>query len=143
VERPDVFVYKNRVTPTQHLPSVFSWDASGNSIAPAEGYDLVVVQVRISNGVNEPRRLWTAPADVVTALADGEGRSHSPALYDFPGGPIQSDAILPGAQLTFPVVFSVPKGTEMQDLVFSLMSLEGDRKRTEVRVLLSASATRS
>ncbi len=64
------------------------------------------------------------------------GSSYAPIGYDFTGAPTQTEWLLPGAQLTFPVLFSVPEGTKLKDLVFTLKNNQGDEKGTDVRVSL-------
>jgi hypothetical protein len=118
-----------------------SMDSRTRIIVPARGYMLVVVTCKVVNGVKERRTLWTAISDnrIRTAIADGDGSSHPPVAYDFKGGPTQTDWILPGAQTTFPVVFSVPDGTKLKDLVFTLKNNQGDEKGVDVRVSLAKS----
>ncbi len=70
-------------------------------------------------------------------MADSDGSSHVPVAYDFSGGPIQSKSLLPGAALNFAVVFSVPEGTKVKDLVFTLKNNQGDEKGNDVRVSLA------
>ena len=114
-------------------------DSRSRLIKPAKGYKLVVLTVRVANGVKERRTLWTAISDekIRTSIADTEGSSHPPVAYDFKGGPVQTEWLLPGAQLTFPVVFTLPETATPQDLVFTLKNNQGDEKGIDVRVSLA------
>lgn len=100
---------------------------------------LVVLQCRAVNGVHENRTLWTAISDnrIHTALTDTDGSSYPPIAYDFDGGPIQSKQLAPGAALNFALLFSVPEGTHLKDLIFSLKNNQGDDKANDVRVTLT------
>lgn len=102
------------------------------------GNKLVVLYCRVINGVKEKRTLWTAISDdrIHTALADTEGNSYPPVAYDFEGAPSQSKWLLPGAALNFPVIFSVPEGTQPKDLVFTLKNNQTQDPPTDVRVSL-------
>ena len=98
------------------------WDSQTHVIAPGNGYELVVLQCRVTNGVAQKRTLWVADKDTNTALADSSGVSHPVIAYDFEGAPIQSQPLLQGARLDFNLVFSVPQGTKIKDLIFTLVA---------------------
>lgn len=117
----------------------YEWNSKTMTIAPARGHRLVILRVRVANGTKTRHNLWTAPSDdaVRTALTDTAGSSYIPVAYDYTGGPIQTPSVLPGAGLTFPVIFSVPTGATIKDLIFTLRSNESGAKRTDVRVSLS------
>lgn len=116
-----------------------SFDRPTRLVRPSKGRTLVVMQCRVSNGVNEKRTLWTAVSDtrINTALADMDGSSHPPVGYDFEGGPIQSKWLAPGAALNFALLFSVPEGTKMKDLIFTLKNNQTDDKPNNIRVSLA------
>lgn len=116
-----------------------TFDRPNRIIKPTRGNSLVVLQCRATNGVNANRTLWTAISDdrIHTALADMAGSSYPPIAYDFDGGPIQSKPLVPGAALNFAVLFSVPEGTHIKDLIFSLKNNQGDEKASDVRVTLT------
>jgi hypothetical protein len=120
-----------------------SFDRPTKLVRPAKGRTLVVIQCRATNAVNETRTLWTAISDtrIRTAIADMDGSSHPPVGYDFEGGPIQSKRLVPGGALNFPVLFSVPEGTKLKDLIFTLKNNQGDEQGKDVRVSLSDSKT--
>ena len=137
-ETPSTYTMKTDAEPYDYSGRT-SMDSRTRIIVPAKGYSLVVITCRVANGVKERRTLWTAISDdrIRTAIADTNGSSHPPVAYDFKGGPTQTDWILPGAQMTFPVVFSVPEGTKLKDLVFTLKNNQGDEKGVDVRVSLA------
>lgn len=118
----------------------YAWNRTNRLLKPTQNYNLIVIQCRVANGVKEKRTLWTAISDekIRTALTDTEGSSYAPIAYDYPGAPIQTDWILPGAQMRFPVIFSVPEGTKLKDLVFTLKNNQGDEKGVDVRVSLAS-----
>jgi len=77
-----------------------------------------------------------------TALTDDQGQSYPPLRFDkreFDGGGSNGPRMLPGSSQTFAVLFSVPKGTALKDLVFSLMRWSEDYPNggTDVRVSLA------
>jgi hypothetical protein len=117
----------------------YDWNRTTHLLKPALGHTLVVIQCRVSNGVKERRTLWTAISDdkIRTSLADDSGSSRPPIAYDFDGAPTQTQYLLPGAQLTFPVIFSVATGTKFTDLVFTLKNNQTDQVGTDVRVTLA------
>lgn len=114
------------------------FDRTTHVVTPGRGRTLVVLHCRVINGVKEKRTLWTAISDdrIHTALTDQEGSSHAPVGYDFEGAPIQSKWLLPGAAMNFPVIFSVPEGTALKDLIFTLKNNQNTDPPTDVRVSL-------
>ncbi len=118
---------------------IWTFDRPNRVIRPTRGNTLVVLQCRAVNGVHENRTLWTAISDkrIHTALTDTDGGSYPPIAYDFEGGPIQSKPLAPGAALNFALLFSVPEGTHVKDLIFSLKNNQGDDKANDVRVSLT------
>ena len=113
-----------------------SFDSAKRVIRPKSGNTLVVVQCRVANGQKSRETLWIAQKDSNTALTDTQGESYPPSAYDTSGAPIQTKALLPGSKIEFPVVFSVPQGTPLQDLVFTLRNNNFSQKGNDVRVSL-------
>lgn len=138
METPETYTMKTTAEPYDYSGRT-SMDSRTRVIIPAKGFRLVVLTVRVSNGVKERRTLWTAIGDdkIRTAIADSDGKSHPPVAYDFSGGPTQTDWMLPGAQMTFPVVFSMPEAATVKDLIFTLKNNQGDEKGVDVRVSLA------
>lgn len=110
-------------------------------VEAGRGYHLVVVGVRIVNAMKTKETLWTALSDkrVHTALADTEGGSHPPVGMDFEGAPIQTEPMLPGAGMTFNLVFSLPSDANPKDLIFTLLSNHSEDKGRDARISLAPS----
>lgn len=87
-----------------------------------EGEELVVVKCTISNAGKKsemPMLSYVNPHH--TALNDDKGKSYKPLAFDKEGGHTDEGVRLePGAATTFAVLFSVPKGTVLVGLTFSL-----------------------
>lgn len=115
------------------------WDPDARTFRPSRNHQLAIVRVRVANGTKERQMLWTAISDpkVRTAIADTDGGSHVPIAYDFAGGPTQTAAILPGASMTFNVVFSLPADARPKDLIFTLIDNAGTKPGNDVRIALS------
>jgi hypothetical protein len=138
VETADTYTMKSDSEP-YGAHGQYEWNRTTHLLRPSRGYELVVIQCRVKNGVAEKRTLWTAISDerIRTSLTDLDANSYAPIGYDFAGAPIQTEWILPGAQIGFPVLFSVPQGAKLKDLVFTLKNNQGDQKGVDVRVSLS------
>jgi len=97
--------------------------------------ELVVVTCQIKNGhqeAEEPILTAHGLGTQKTALTDDQGQSYAPMDFDVRGG-----ALVPGAAKSFGVVFSVPKGTHLQSLIFTLYGFGmTSTKPTNVRVAL-------
>lgn len=103
---------------------------------PKEGYDLVVLRARLRNGTKEARSLWRTNSDTLTALTDDQGESYRPIAFDMDEeAPFLGKALLPGAGADLAVLFTVPRGRKLKDLVFTLRTI--DEKGKEVRVSLT------
>ncbi len=115
----------------------YQWVQASQTLRPTAGHTLLILNCKVSNGMPDRHTLWTAPSDerIRTALADNQGSSYPPVAYDFQGGPIQTQNLLPGAQLTFPVIFSVPTDAQIDDLVFTLRT-NGMDKKSDVRITI-------
>lgn len=106
-----------------------------NTLRPKPGNSLVMIQCRLKNGVKQNQSLWRYNNDTHTALTDDQGQSYPPIAYDIPsGGSFGSKDLLPGSAIDFAVLFTVPPGTHLKDLVFTLRTLSD--KGDEVRVSL-------
>jgi hypothetical protein len=71
-----------------------------------------------------------------TALTDDQGVSYPPIGYDpTNGGFYGPPKMLPGSAQPFAAIFSVPKGANLKDLVFSVWGY-GEKKPTDVRISL-------
>ena len=137
VDKPETYTMKFESEPYD-TQGYTKWDRETRLLKPSQGYSLVVIKVRVANGVKERRTLWTALSDerIHNSITDSEGAAHVAVAYDFQGAPTQTAWLLPGEQTTFNVIFSVPTGTQIRDLVFTLKNNQGDAKGNDVRVTL-------
>ena len=116
---------------------VAEFDNDTNTFTPKNGRALMAIKCRVTNGRNKTFALWISNSDTRTALADGDGESHPPFVYDLDeSSPFQSKALLPGAKTDFTVLFSVPEGTKLKDLVFTLRTIDNNDKGNDARVAL-------
>ncbi len=134
----DSYTMKTDAEPYDYV-NLSRFDLTKRVFTPKAGFTLIVIQCRVVNGQNSTQRLWTAISDnkMHTALMAMEGSPHPPIGYDFEGGPIQSKPLAPGATLNFSVVFSVPQGTKLKELLFTLRNNSSFEKGTDARVSLS------
>lgn len=101
---------------------------------------LIAVNCRITNGRNkDTHALWVSNTDTRTALADDQGESHPPIAYDLDvSEPFHSKQLVPGAKTDFTVLFSVPEGTKVKDLIFTLRTIDNNDKGNDARVSLKS-----
>ena len=116
--------------------------ADARNIAPAgDTEELVIVRCRLKNGQKTTQMAMLSPIHPHNiALTDAQGQSYAPTDFDKRGGSTdEGPHLLPGAQTNFAVLFSVPKGTALKDLVFSLQNAYEDFPDggTDVRVSLA------
>jgi len=115
----------------------YNWQYSGNSGSnkPANANDeLVVLTCLIKNGhkdAEQPILQASGTSAQKTALADDQGQSYQPLDFD-----VRPGYLTPGAGKTFAVIFSVPKGTHLKDLIFTLYGF-GSSKPSNVRISLN------
>ena len=136
VDKPDVYYLKNKVT-TDYAVYNGVAELDGKQFTAREGRQLVALKCRISNSRNSTASLWVYNNDTRTALADDQGESYPPIGYDMEeSGPYSTKALLPGAKTDFTVLFSVPEDTNLQDLVFTLRTINNKDKGNDARVSL-------
>ena len=103
--------------------------------------ELVIVHCRMKNGQKDTQMAMLSPVHPHhTGLADDQGQSYAPMGYDKRGGSSdEGPKLLPGAQTEFAILFSVPKGTVLKDLVFSIQTAYEDFPEggTDVRISLA------
>lgn len=140
ISAPATYTMKTSADASQgyYSGNLVAWNSVTHVITPSRGYQLVVVQSRVTNAVAQKRTLWVGGKRTNTALADAEGDSHPPIAYDFEGAPIQSKPLLQGAKLDFNIIFSVPVGTKMKDLIFTLVANGDLENKHDVRVSLAS-----
>lgn len=139
VESPQTYMTKTPGIDLRGI-SAIKYDETTRRLSAAPGYKLVIVQCRVSNGQKSPQTFWLGHSEVRNALADTQGESYPPLGYDLEGAPIQSKPLLPGAGVSFPILFSVPEATQLKDLIFTLRNndFSGNPKFSDVRVSLAS-----
>lgn len=123
VKNVDEYTIKSpQVDPVASAWDLRKFDSTTRTLRAAPNHQLVLFRCRVTNGQKTTQALFTGPVSSGSnnALADKQGGSHIPVAYDYPGAPIQTQAMLPGEILTFSLLFSVPQGTDLKGLVFSL-----------------------
>ena len=115
------------------------YDSRTNIVHAKPKTKLVVIKCRMTNGQKSVQTFWLAPLPgeraINNALTDTEGESYPPDGYDLDGSTSQSKPLLPGAKTDFTILFSVPEGTRLKDLVFTLQNNDS-RPGNDVRVSL-------
>lgn len=98
---------------------------SKTEIEPGRGEELVIVRCQVRNGTSAKDELvfskdWEG---MNTSLTDMNEQAYPVVAFD-----VREDEIapvgcnfLPGSAIDFSIVFSVPKGTELKDLIFTAM----------------------
>ena len=113
-----------------------------NFVPTGDTEELVIVRCRLKNGQKTAQKAMLSPIHPHNiALTDNEGQSYAPTDFDKRGGSTdEGPNLLPGAQTDFAVLFSVPKGTALKDLVFSLQNAYEDTPDggTDVRIALGS-----
>jgi hypothetical protein len=115
--------------------------ADKHTFVPAgDTEELVIVRCRMKNGQKDTQMAMLSQVHPHhTGLADNQGQSYAPMDYDKRGGSSdEGPKLLPGAQTEFAILFSVPKGTVLKDLVFSIQNAYEDTPEggTDVRITL-------
>jgi hypothetical protein len=138
VDTVDSYKMKNKSTVDYALYNqVADLDNDTNTFTPKAGRSLIAVKCRVTNGRNATYSLWVNNNDTRTALADTNGESHPPFVYDMDESePFSTKKLLPGAKTDFTVLFSVPEGITLKDLVFTLRTINNNDKGNDARVSL-------
>ncbi len=139
VQTPDSYTMKTPSSePTSYPADTLNYDRTTHAVGAKPGYKLVVLACVLANGQKTTQTFWLRPIagrSINNALADNEGGSHVPVGYDLEGAPIQSKPLLPGAKLSFSILFVVPQATVVKDLVFTLTNNDS-QGTNDVRVSL-------
>jgi hypothetical protein len=127
-------LWRFRVSKVERLDTYpYKYYASAGSDTPSGPNDqLIVIDCTIKNGMatsDEPILSSHGLATQVTALTDDQGQSYAPIDFDSRNG-----SLIPGAAKNFAVVFSVPKGTNLTNFIFTIYSYGNSTKVTNVRV---------
>lgn len=120
---------------SQFLPEKRTFTPNGDA------EELVIVRCRMKNGQNATQAPMLSPIHPHhTALTSNQEESFAPIDYDKRGGHTdEGPTMLPGSQTEFAILFSVPKGTVLKDLVFSVENVyeESPDGATDVRISLA------
>ncbi len=109
-------------------------------IVPTEVGDvLIVVKCRLKNGTQETQEVYfDKDSTGDTSLTDDQSHDYVPLAYDSRNSSYTSAMMLPGSEHDFVVIFSVPKGAVLKDLIYSVLSAGGQEKGTDFRVSLKS-----
>lgn len=138
VEKPDSFKMRTDSYPYDSY-SVSTYDRDSRTMRPKDGYNLIIIKVRVTNTQKVPQTLWTAISDKAlrTALTNTDGESFPPLAYDYEGAPTVTKAMLPGSSMTFPIIFGIRNDAVLKDLVFTLKNNDSFAKGSDARVSLT------
>jgi len=84
-----------------------------------EGSDLIVIICKIKNGTKE-KQTAMLPGGENTALTDQSEHSIAPRNGLSIDVPSRGQELLPGAAVDFALIFDVPEGTKLKDLVYQV-----------------------
>ena len=119
---------------------VANQDFATKTFTPKEGYTLIAIKCLAKNGQNSVQQLEFYPPDLKTALADDQGNSYPPIGFDMQtSGAWNTKKLLPGSSQTMTILFAVPTGTKLKDLVVSLKNFS-DRKVNNLRISVAPAA---
>ena len=120
---------------SQFLPEKRNFTPNGDT------EELVIVRCRMKNGQKATQAPMLSPIHPRhTALTNNQEESFAPIDYDKRGSHTdEGPTMLPGSQTEFAILFSVPKGTMLKDLVFSVENVyeESPDGGTDVRISLA------
>ena len=110
-------------------------EINGTSYKPKAGFELLVFRCEVKNGLKSAQQLWWFQNDTHTALASDGGESYPPIVTDIASESFQSKPLLPGARLEFNLIFCVPTGLRLSELVFTLRTVL--EKGSDVRIVIN------
>lgn len=104
---------------------------------------LVVVTCRLKNGTNQTQDVsFDKDSSGNTALTDDQEHGYLPLAYDSRNSGYGSARMLPGSAHDFVVIFSVPEGAHLKDLIYTIVSSSEDyskqNKSLDFRVSLKS-----
>lgn len=106
-------------------------------LTPKETGDiLVVIRCRLRNGTKEMQEVaFDGSSAGNTALTDNQEHGYVPLAYDSRNSDYMSDKMPAGSAHEFVVIFSVPKGTDLKNLTYTVAATGLD-KSTDFQVAL-------
>jgi hypothetical protein len=112
-------------------------DPDTHTFTPKAGYTFVTVDCLVKNAQRTTEQLDCYLDDPKTAVTDDQSGAYPPIAYDMQTkGPWMTKSLLPGSGEPITVLFAVPIGTKLQDLVFTLKDWSSHTGH-EVRVSLT------
>ncbi len=131
---------------SKHYDVKYSTYSYRRTYDPKDGFEFVVLSCQVKNGRTEKDELVLGKWDGNnTALTDSAEQTYEPTFYDVKeteGSPT-GVSFLPGSAINFVLVFEVPVGTKVKDLVFTAIryqyrgKFDQDKvKPTDIRVAL-------
>ncbi len=119
--------------------NVAELDPTTHGFTPKEGNTLIAIKCLAKNAQNKVQQLDFYSDSPKTALADDQGNSYPPIAIDMiTKGGLVTKPLLPGSGEEMTLLFAVPSGTKLKDLVVTLKNWE-DHKGHDVRVSLLSS----
>ncbi len=94
--------------------------AKGDPVSAPEGKEVVAVVMRIKNGTKQTQLIDLVFPGSHTGLTDADEHSYGPITGLASDAPERAASLLPGAAVDTAVVFFVPKGVVLKDLVFEV-----------------------
>ena len=112
-------------------------DPNTHTFTPKAGNTLVAIKCFAKNAQNKVQQLDFYSDAPKTALTDDQGSSYPPIAFDMisKGGWV-TKPLLPGSGEEMTLLFAVPPGTKLKDLVVTLKNWS-DHKGKDVRVSLT------
>ena len=112
-------------------------NSDASTVTPTGDNDeLVIVNCLMKNAKNKTAQPLLVAGTLHTAVTDNQETSYRPIFYDFVGPHGYGPVMLPGSACNFTVVFDVPKGTTVQDLIFTLGDLNDSSDTSDYRIHL-------
>jgi|SRR5579883_2032599 len=116
---------------------VAEYDNDTHVFTPKTGYTLIAADCLAKNAQTKVKQLDFFYGSQNTALTDDQGQSYQPIAYDMQTkSPCTTKPMLPGSAEKITILFAVPPGTKLQDMVVTLRNWD-DGKSKDVRVSLA------
>jgi hypothetical protein len=116
---------------------VATFDSDTHTFTPKAGWTITAVDCLVKNGQPSVQTLNLVAASD-TAVADDQGQSYPPFGYDMvTDGPAAMRPMLQGSSAKMTVLFAVPVGTKLKDMIFTLMTQGNGATKKDVRISLA------
>lgn len=118
------------------------FDSGSNTFSAKSGYAFVVVPCLLKNAQTSAQQ-FDAYDSKTNAVTDDAGGSYPPIAFDMlMPFPWNSKVMLPGSGIKMTVIFAIPQGTNVQDLIITLRDWFGGPTHN-VRVSLTGALLKS